>query len=108
LIREAERKYFDRLGLTVREFVYADAVQRRTSVKVHTGVVVSYVKSNSPVDGAGLAENDWIKEIDGMPVDTFTEATSKLSAAESDTHRKEFVLLVSRGTQTAVLRVKLR
>ncbi len=107
LIREAERKYFERLGLTVREFVYADAVERRSSVKSHNGVIVSYIKSNSPVDGAGLSGEDWIKEIDGASVDSFADAVAKLSAAESDLHRKEFVLLVSRGTQTAVLRVKL-
>ena len=29
LIREADKKYFDRLGFTVREFVYGDAIARR-------------------------------------------------------------------------------
>ena len=32
LIREADRKFFDRLGLTAREFVYGDAIERRVKV----------------------------------------------------------------------------
>ena len=31
LIREAERRYFDRIGFTAREFVYGDAVERRVN-----------------------------------------------------------------------------
>jgi len=107
LIREAESKYFERLGLTVREFVYADAIERRTSVKSITGAIVSYIKSNSAIDGSGLMPDDWIKEIDGNAVDSFAEVVKKLTAIENDLKRKEFVLLVSRGTETAVLRVKL-
>lgn len=107
MIREAESKYFQRLGLTVREFVYADAIERRTSVKLISGAIVSYIKSNSAIDGSGLMPDDWIKEIDGSSVDSFTEVVKKLTSIENDLKRKEFVMLVSRGAETAVLRVKL-
>ncbi len=108
LIREAGRKYFDRLGLTVREFVYGDAVALRVKSGESTGVVAHFVKPNSPVAIAGLHADDWIKEIDGVEVKTFDVAVNKLAAIESDRDRSEFVILASRGGETAVLRVKLK
>jgi serine protease Do len=108
LIREAERKYFERLGLTVREFVYGDAVAQRVKVNEITGVVANFVKPNSPVAIAGLRQEDWIKEIDGAEVKTFAAAVEKLAAIDADQQRTEFVILASRSGETAVLRVKLK
>ena len=108
IVREAERKYFERLGLTVREFVYGDASERRVKVSDATGVIVHYVKPSSPVAIAGLRPDDWIKEIDGQETRTFADAVEKLSAIEKDQARPEFVMLVGRGGDTAVLRVKLQ
>jgi serine protease Do len=108
LIREAERKYFDRLGVTAREFVYGDAIERRVKTSETSGVIVHYVKPSSPVAIAGLRQDDWIREIDGVEAKTFAEATAKLAEIEKDEARPEFVLLVGRGGETAVLRVKLK
>lgn len=108
LIREAERKYFDRLGLMAREFVYGDAIERRVKAAEPSGVVVHYVKPSSPAAIAGLRFEDWIKEIDGVETKTFADAVRKLGEIERDETRSEFVLLVSRGGETAVLRVKLK
>jgi serine protease Do len=108
LMREAERKYFERLGFTAREFVYGDAVARRVKTSERTGVVADFAKGNSPAALAGLRTDDWIREIDGAEVKTFAAAVEKLSAIERDLLRTEFVLLVSRGGDTAVLRVKLK
>ena len=108
LIREAERKYFDRLGLTAREFVYGDAIERRVKAAEPSGVVVHYVKPSSPAAIAGLRQDDWIREIDGVETKTFAAATAKLAEIEKDEARPEFVLLVGRGGETAVLRVKLK
>ncbi|MEO5958061.1 MAG: PDZ domain-containing protein [Opitutaceae bacterium] len=108
LTREAERKYFDRLGLTAREFVYSDAIERRVKVADSAGVVAHFVKPSSPVAIAGLRPEDWVKEIDGVEVKSFADATTKLGEIERETSRPEFVMLVSRGGETAVLRVKLR
>jgi serine protease Do len=108
LVREASRAYFEKLGFTAREFVYGDAIERRVRSAGQTGVVVQYLKPNSPSALAGLQLDDWIQEIDGAPVKTFTEAALKLSAIESDAARREFVLLVSRGGDTTILRVKLK
>jgi serine protease Do len=108
LIREAERKYFDRLGLTVREFVYGDAIERRVKAAEPSGVIVHYVKPSSPVAIAGLRQEDWVREIDGVETKTFADAVAKMSEIEKDDARPEFVMLVGRGGETAVLRVKLK
>lgn len=108
LMREAERKYFDRIGFTAREFVYGDAVERRVKAGAQPGVIVHFVKASSPISIAGLRQEDWIREIDGVEVHTFAEAAAKLAEIEKDEARAEVVLLVSRGGDTAVLRVKLK
>jgi serine protease Do len=108
LLREADRKYFDRLGFTAREFVYGDAVDRRVKAAEPSGVVAHFVKPSSPAAIAGLRQEDWIKEIDGAEAKSFAAVTAKLEEIEKDAARSEFVLLVSRGGETAVLRVKLK
>ncbi len=108
LLREAERRYFDGVGMTVREFVYGDAIVRRVKAAASGGVIVHHVKPSSSVATAGLREDDWIKEIDGEEVKSYAAAVAKIEAIEKDATRAEFILLVSRGSETAVLRVKLR
>ena len=108
LMSEAERKYFDRIGLTTREFVFGDAVALRVKTGSTTGVIAHFVKPNGPASIAGLRTDDWIKEIDGVEVKTFATAAQKLEEIEADAARAEFVLLVGRGNETAVLRVKLK
>jgi serine protease Do len=41
-------------------------------------------------------------------VRTFAAATQKFAVIETEESRSEFVLLVSRGNETAVLRIKLK
>jgi len=108
LAREVPRRYFERLGLTVREFVFSDGVVRRAKAAEQGGVIAHFVKPNGPAGAAGLQTDDWIKEIDGVEVKTFLEAVTRLAAIEGDLTRNEFVLLVSRGGETSVLRVKLK
>jgi serine protease Do len=108
LLREADRTYFEKLGFTAREFVYGDGVVRRVKLAGHKGVVAHFVKNSSPAGTAGLRPDDWILEVDGAEVKTYAEAVDKLTAIEADDARTEFVLLTSRGGETAVLRVKLK
>ena len=108
IIREAERKYFERLGFTVREFLYGDGMARRVKLADQAGVIVDFVKSNSPAAMGGLEFDDWIREIDGKEIKTYAEAVAALAAIEADQDRPEFVLLTSRGSETAVRRVKLK
>ena len=81
---------------------------RRVKLAGRKGVIANFVKNNSPAGTAGLQPDDWIQEVDGSEVKTYAEAVAKLAAIEADTARTEFVLLTSRGGETAVLRVKLK
>ena len=108
LVREADRVYFEKIGFTAREFVYGDAIARHTKAGALRGVVAHLVKPNSPADIAGLRPDDWILEIDGAEVPDFPAAVQKLEAIDKDLLRTETVFLVSRGSDTAVLRIKLR
>jgi serine protease Do len=108
IIREASRRYFERIGLTVREFLYGDGIARRVKIADQKGVIVDFVKPNSPAAVGELAGDDWIREIDGREVRTYADAVDALAAIEADPNRAEFVLLTSRGNETAVRRVKLK
>ncbi len=108
LVREADRKYFDKLGFTAREFVYGDAVVRQVPTRDLPGVIADFVRPNSPVAIAGLRNDDWVKEIDGVEMKSFAAARDKLASIEKETMRTEFVMLVLRGGETSVLRIKLR
>jgi serine protease Do len=108
VIREASRRYFERMGVTVREFLYGDGMVRRVKIADQAGVIVDFVKPNSPAAVGELAPDDWIREIDGRAVKTYGEAVDALAAIESDQNRAEFVVLTNRGSDTAVRRVKLK
>ena len=57
---------------------------------------------------SGLEFDDWIREIDGHEVKTYAETVAALAAIDADKGRADFVLLTSRGGETAVRRVKLK
>jgi serine protease Do len=106
--REAERRYFDSLGMTIRGFTFIDGVQRRLDVEDHHGVIAHFVKANAPASTAGLLPDDLIDEIDGVKVASYDDAELILESIAQDVERGEFVLLVKRAGDTAVLRVKLK
>jgi serine protease Do len=108
MVREADRMYFEKIGFSAREFVYGDAIARHSKTGDLSGVVAHLVKPNSPADLAGLRPDDWIKEIDGAEIVNFAAAVQRLTDIEKDLMRTETVFLVSRGSDTAVLRIKLR
>ena len=107
LVREADRHYFDRFGFTVREFLATDGILNRIGPAEQQGVVVQFVKPGGPGGTAGLRPDDWVREIDGEEIKTYAQALKKLHDIEAEKTRAEFVLLVSRGGDTSVLRVKL-
>lgn len=107
LPREAPRRYYGDLGMTVRAFTYVDGVARHLAVANHAGVIVTFVKPNSAPSVAGLRVDDWITAIDGVAVETFAGADELLRKLELDEGREEFTLQVTRGTQDTTLKVKL-
>lgn len=107
-LKEADRRYFSRLGITVREFVLFDRISRRLEGSTERGVVANFVKPNTPAATAGLRAGDLLLEIDGQPADDYARAVTQVEAIENDTARTEFVLLISRGAETQVIRVRLK
>jgi len=108
IVREADFEYFERLGFTVREFLLSDAIQRRLSKDEAQGSIVNFVKPNTPVNTAGLRFGDWIKQVDGQDVNSYEEAVAALKGIAEDESRSEFVLLVERDNETAVIRTQLQ
>ncbi len=105
--REAAHRYFDRLGFVVREFLKADSIPNLTKPDEHSGVIVRFVKPNSPAASAGLEPNVWIRKIDGNEIPSYHDAVTKLAAIETNPMRREVVLLASCDGKTEVLRIKL-
>lgn len=107
-LRKAQRQYFERLGLAIREFTLFDGIQRRIMQVSSDGVIAEFVKPNSPVNAADLQIGDWIQKIDDESVATYAEAAALLASIEEDQNCKDLVLLISRNNETKVLRVKLQ
>ncbi len=108
-VRQAERNYFEKMGITVREFVVYDNVSMKLDLELDEvpGVIVSFVKPNSNAHTGGSQNGDLIKEIDGTPIENFSQAVSILERLESDDSKNDFVMLVARGADTSVLRIAL-
>lgn len=105
-VKEAERHYFKTPGFTIREFLMSDAIKRRVDHREAEGIVVSFVRDNSPAEAGELQPGDWIQKIEGESVPDFEEAKSKLESLVSREPEEEIVLLVKRGNETAVIRIK--
>jgi serine protease Do len=105
-LKEAPLRYFEELGLTLRATVVRDLLQRREDWREADGVIVNFIRPNSPAAGAELQPGDWIREIGGEAVDGFEEATARLEDLAADESVEEIVFLVKRGNETTVLRLR--
>ena len=106
LLKEAKLKYFEEIGITVREFILNDALQRREDHRRLKGVVVNFIRPNSPAATGNMQPADWIQEIGGVEVGDFEEAVATIEAALADESLDELVFLVQRANETAVLRIR--
>lgn len=106
-LKEADRKYFQRLGITMREFVLFDKLTWQIEDSEEQGVVVSFVKPNSQAGAAGLRVGDLVTAVDGETVNDYAHGIALVEAIENDEAKNEFVLLTKRGTETSLIRVRL-
>lgn len=106
LLKEASLQFFEEIGLTLRQFTVSDALNRREDHRQLRGVIVSYIRPNSPASAAGLEPGDWILEIGGLEVKDFAAGVEQLTEATRSDLAEEIILLVRRGNETSVLRIR--
>lgn len=107
-VREADYRFYEKLGFTVREFLLTDGIRRRIAKEEMNGAIVNFVQRSSAVETAGLRNGDWIKQIEGEPVDSYDTVLSALDQVEGDEEKSEFVLLVERNNETSFIRAQLK
>jgi serine protease Do len=105
-MKEADRKYFEDIGVTLREYIVMDSIQRREDHRLLRGAVVNFIRPNSPAAAGELQPGDWVQEIDGEPIGDFGEAVDRMQAALDNEEADEIVLLVRRSNETSVLRIR--
>ncbi len=106
VLMKAKLKYFDEIGLTLREYILGDALQRREDHQQLRGVIANFIRPNSPAAAGNVQPGDWIQEIGGQPVGTYEEAVERMEAVVADGSLDEIVVLVQRNNDTAVLRIR--
>ncbi|MCZ6674909.1 MAG: PDZ domain-containing protein [Verrucomicrobia bacterium] len=107
-IREADYRFYEKLGFTVREFLLTDGIRRRLSKEEMNGAIVNFVRRSSAVETAGLRNGDWIKQVEGQVVNSYGDVLDLLDLVELDEERSEFVLLVERNNETSFVRAQLK
>lgn len=105
-MKESKRQYFEEIGATLREYIVLDSIQRREDHRLLRGVVVNFIRPNSPAASGELKPGDWIQEIDGQPVGDYEEGLERMKAALANEETDEIVLLVQRSNETSVLRIR--
>jgi len=108
VVREAEYRYYEKLGFTVREFLLTDGIRRRLSKEEMNGAIVNFVTRSSAVETAGLRTGDWIKQVEGQVIKSYDEVLTILDQVEQDEEKAEFVLLVERNNETSFIRTQLK
>ena len=107
-VREADYRYYEKLGFTIREFLLTDGINRRLPKDEMNGAIVNFVKRSSAVETAGLRNGDWIKQVEGVVVDSYEAVLEILDGVEADEEKTEFVLLVERNNETSFVRAQLK
>ncbi|MGF1449716.1 MAG: PDZ domain-containing protein [Opitutales bacterium] len=106
--RDAQRQYYEEAGFTIREFTAEDAVNLREYSLDFRGVIVRFVRPNSPAANVGLRPGDWIQRIDDQEVEDFAHAVKRFERALARSAKDEVVLLVKRQSETKVISVKMK
>jgi len=105
-LKEAPLRYFEELGMTIRPMVLRDSLQRREDWREADGVIVNFIRPNSPAATGEVQPGDWVREIGGESVPGFEAAVQRMETIVGEENREEIVLLVERGNETTVLRIR--
>ena len=89
-------------GLVVRELT----AEEKTNLGIHTGVMVTEVKSGGTAEEAAIQPNDVIEEVGGKPVISAAGLTKMLRDAKL-ARKQHAVLLIWRESQTQFVPLRL-
>lgn len=106
LPRELPRRYFERLGFTLRDFAYVDGAARRVGVADHEGVIVNFTKPGGPAALAGLQVDDWIRRIGAVEIRGLDDAMNALDFIEEGSGSQSCLIVVDRAGQSVQLTLK--
>jgi len=109
LLRQAKRRYFEEIGLTLREYLIYDAVAQELPYDPGSpaGVVAHFVRAGGPAERAGFRQGDLVTKLNGAPVEGYAQAVRRLEASLDGGVGDDLIASVRRGPETATLRVKL-
>ncbi|HEX2972666.1 MAG TPA: PDZ domain-containing protein [Tepidisphaeraceae bacterium] len=101
----AKRFYADDLGLSVREAVFTDDYANRLPLDAK-GVVVAYLRPGSSAATASLRPNDFIKELNSVPVEDLEHFKSQYQQFRRSNPKDVVVLVVLRDGITQVIKIE--
>ncbi|HEX2972341.1 MAG TPA: PDZ domain-containing protein, partial [Tepidisphaeraceae bacterium] len=101
----AKRFYADDLGLSVREAVFTDDYANRLPLDAK-GVVVAYLRPGSSAATAALRPNDFIKELNSVPVEDLEHFKSQYQQFRRSNPKDVVVLVVLRDGITQVIKIE--
>jgi len=108
IVKEAEYRFYEKLGFTVREFLLTDGLRLRLPKEDMNGAIVNFVRRSSAVETAGLRNGDWIRQVEGQLVNSYGDVLELLDLVEQDEEKSEFVMLVERNNETSFIRAQLK
>ena len=101
----AKRWYDDKLGLGVRELVFADTYAAKLP-NDQKGVVVSVVKPNSSTATAKVRDNDIITQLNGKDVEDLDQFKKAYQELRKEKPKEAVVLAITREGNTQVIRIE--
>jgi serine protease Do len=101
----AKRFYAEDLGLSVREAVFTDLYANRLSPEAK-GVVVAYLRPSSSAATASLRPNDFIKELNSVPVESLEQFKTQYQQFRRANPKDVVVLVVLRDGATQVIKIE--
>lgn len=105
--RDMPRLYLRRIGASFKHFSYYDNLNAKLYSLENKGMVVQFVRSDSPAADADLLAADWVKEINGTAVESYEEGMDILRKIEENKTITSFLILIEREGETKLIRVKL-
>jgi serine protease Do len=102
---QAKRHFFDDLGFSAREMVFADTYARRLP-KDAGGVLIALVRPQSAAESGGLHREDVVTDLNGQPVKDLADFQKKYEDLRKNKPHEAVVMVVLREGNTQTIRIE--